>query len=108
VSKTLQRSFGKVKAPRGLDLCKNMPYISFRISMRQKLPLDDEVVALINKVLDLEKFFPGLKKADWEAALVDSGVYLYPKNARIIKQGDEGRDVYIIHKGKVAVIHRVG
>lgn len=68
-----------------------------------RLPLTDELAALLNQALRLNKFFPQFSRKDLESALVESALYLYPKGAAVITQGQEGRDLFVIFKGSAAV-----
>ena len=71
--------------------------------MADRLPLTDDLAALLNRALSLSKFFPNLNKRDLEQALQESALYLYPKGAQIISEGQEGKDLFVIFKGSASV-----
>src|SRR6185369_3157185 len=71
--------------------------------MADRLPLTDDLAALLNRALSLSKFFPNLNRKDLEQALHESALYLYPKGAQIISEGQEGKDLFVIFKGSASV-----
>jgi|SRR5581483_1041506 len=71
--------------------------------MADRLPLTQDLAALLNRALSLSKFFPNLNKKDLEEALQESALYLYPKGAQIIGEGQEGKDLFVIFKGSACV-----
>jgi len=70
----------------------------------QKLDADDRVAAFLSEVLKLDAFFFGFGVAQFERVFNHGGFYLYPTGHRLINQGEEGRDLFVIYDGKVEVI----
>lgn len=73
--------------------------------MADKLPVDEALAELLNRSLKLEGFFPEFKAEHVNMLFIHSGLYAYPKGAHVVEQGETGRDLYVIQKGKVAVSH---
>lgn len=66
------------------------------------------IAELLNRVLKLEGFFPEFKVEHISRIFPRSGLYYYAADAKIIKQGDAGRDIFIIYEGKVSIIKTLG
>lgn len=67
------------------------------------LPIDSETADLLNRVLELSSFMPGLKAEHLRSLFPRSGLFAYPPQAVVVEQGEEGRDLFVICLGKAEV-----
>lgn len=67
------------------------------------LPIDSETADLLNRVLELAAFMPGLKAEHLRDLFPRSGLFAYPAQAVVLKQGEEGRDLFVICSGRAEV-----
>lgn len=74
--------------------------------MIQKLPVNDSVANILYTALKLEGIFPGFNAEHARKNFSHSSLYLYPKGTRIVAEGDNGRDLYILCKGKLDVVRK--
>ena len=74
--------------------------------MAEKLAVDDALADLLSRALKLEGFFPEFKPEHVNMLFLHSGLYAYPQGSRVVSQGEQGRDLYVIQKGTVEVRHQ--
>ena len=72
------------------------------------LKVTDETAAILNKVLQLEEFFPEFKADHATHLFKGSDLSFYPANYTLIAQGDTGRDIFIICGGSVSISKSFG
>lgn len=76
--------------------------------MIEKLRIDDAVARLLNRALKLDGFFPEFTADHAQMIFLRSGLYLYAKGTRVVEQGEKGRDLYVLEKGKLDVLRKEG
>jgi len=69
-----------------------------------KLDVTDQEAAFLERALKIEGFFPEFTKDQVRGVCPHGGLFQYPQGFRLINQGEEGRDLFVIHTGKVEVI----
>jgi len=74
----------------------------------RKLKVDSRVADLLNRALKLEGFFPEFKEEHVEKIFLRSGLYFYPKGAVVVEESAQGRDLYVIERGNLAVNRKDG
>ncbi len=67
------------------------------------LPLDNETIDLVFRSLKLDTFLPGLSSDQFRKLFPGSGLYLYPQEMIVLRQGRTGRDLYVLCAGSVRV-----
>lgn len=72
------------------------------------LPIDEPVAAFIRTALRLENFFPKFGPEDLGKLFPRSGLFLYPREHRLIEQGDVGRDLFALYRGSVEISQSFG
>ena len=73
-----------------------------------KLKADSQIADLIFQALKLEGFFPEFTVEHLEKLFPRSGLYLFPEGFRLIEQGTEGHEIFIICDGVVEIVKTVG
>ena len=76
--------------------------------MALKLPLSDELALLLIRALHLTRVFPLFSKKDLEEALTESSLQQYAQGAEVVRQGSEGRDLFVIVTGSASVYRQEG
>ena len=77
--------------------------------MPEQIPLDEKTADFLRHVLSLEKFYPKqLTSDEVELLFPNSGLYEYQPDDFVICQGDESRDLFIIHSGSVLITKTMG
>ncbi len=69
-----------------------------------KLVVDDAAAAVLCKALKLEGFYPEFTKDQVRGVFPHGDLSLYPAGARLITQGEDGRDLFVIYTGRVNVV----
>ena len=72
------------------------------------LPVDEECAALLYKTLKLEGFFPELTAEQARKLFPRSALEKHPAEGSILRQGQPGRDLYIVVSGEVTVNQSLG
>ena len=73
-----------------------------------RLPIDDDCAALLYRALNLEGFFPELTAQQAGMLFPRSELRYYPPGLPVIRQGEEGRDLFILQSGQVSVTMEYG
>lgn len=78
--------------------------------MAEPAPLetDEPVAALLNTALRLQDFFPEFTAEHARKLFPRSGLFSYPAGTVIVKQGDTGRDLFVLSSGRVTVHQSFG
>ena len=69
-----------------------------------KIPVDDEAAATLCAALKIEGFFLEFTALQVKGVFPNSTYELYPTGFRLMTTGDKGRDLFVIHTGKVSVL----
>jgi|SRR5581483_6207163 len=72
--------------------------------MPEKIEIDDYVAGVLREALKLDGFFPEFTGNHAKMVFLRSGLYQYAKGEHVVEQGDEGRDLFILYRGKAEVI----
>ena len=67
------------------------------------LELDESVAALLNQALKLQDFFPEFGAEHARKLFPRSGLFGYARDGVIVRQGEPGRDLFIVFSGTVKV-----
>jgi CRP-like cAMP-binding protein len=73
-----------------------------------RLVCDDYFAGFLCEALRLQSFFPEFRASHIAKCFPRSGLYCYPDGSRVIAQGDQGRDLFIVYTGAVEVIRSLG
>jgi CRP-like cAMP-binding protein len=72
------------------------------------LSLEEPVAELLYRALKLQDFFPEFTVDHARKLFPRSGLYGYPKEAVVVREGDIGRDLFILFEGRLGVYQRKG
>lgn len=72
------------------------------------LVIDEAVAQLLNQTLRLQSFFPEFGPEHARKLFARSGFFAYPRGSLIMRQGEIGRDIYIVFSGRVGVFKENG
>ncbi|MBI5622690.1 MAG: cyclic nucleotide-binding domain-containing protein [Elusimicrobia bacterium] len=73
-----------------------------------KITVDDEAAGTLGRALRLEGFFPEFTALHAAKVFPHSALWFFPKDHRLIEQGDPGEDVFIICAGSVTITKTFG
>ncbi|MFA6003605.1 MAG: cyclic nucleotide-binding domain-containing protein [Elusimicrobiota bacterium] len=74
----------------------------------EQLSLDEDFARFLSGVLQLDGFFPEFRAEQISRLFPHSGLYCYPDGHRLIEQGDDGRDLYVVYTGEVCIHRSLG
>jgi len=74
----------------------------------QRIVADDYFAEFLARALRLENFFPEFKAAHLPKVFPHSGLYVYPDGACVVKQGEAGRDIFVVYTGRVDILQSLG
>lgn len=69
----------------------------------ERLAVDEAVAELLRKALRLDGFFPEFGPEQAEKIFARGGLFLYPEGAPVVQQKEEGRDLFVLQSGRLAV-----
>lgn len=72
------------------------------------LELDEPVAELLNRTLKLQDFFPEFTAEHARKLFPRSGLFSYPREAVVVRQGEAGRDLFVVFSGRLGVYQRKG
>jgi CRP-like cAMP-binding protein len=73
-----------------------------------RLKTDDAVAAAVSEALMLKDFFPEFNAEHLQKLFPHSGLFQYEPEAVVMRQGDLGRDIFIVYFGGVRVQQAFG
>ncbi|MBI5884077.1 MAG: cyclic nucleotide-binding domain-containing protein [Elusimicrobia bacterium] len=73
-----------------------------------KISIDDETAGMLGKALRVEGFFPEFTALHAGKVFPHSALWFFPKDYRLIEQGDPGEEVFIIVSGAVIITKMFG
>ena len=76
--------------------------------LQARLPINDFVAAAVARGLKLEGFFPEFTAEHLQKLFPRSGLYPYRTDMEVIKEGDIGRDLFVVYAGSVRVQKLIG
>jgi CRP-like cAMP-binding protein len=68
------------------------------------LQVDETAAALLNKALKLQDFFPEFSAEHAVKLFPRSGMFLFPVGSQLLRQGEPGRDLFVLLSGKLEVL----
>lgn len=74
--------------------------------MRLPLPSDSTVADLLNAALKLDGFFPEFTANHVQKVFLRSGFYLYSAGTPVLEQETQGRDLFVVQDGTLAVLRQ--
>ncbi|MCX5789059.1 MAG: cyclic nucleotide-binding domain-containing protein [Elusimicrobia bacterium] len=72
------------------------------------VPIDEDCAALLFGALKLEGFFPELTADQARKLFPHSALHRFPAESSVVRQGEPGRDLFIIQSGEVSVTLEFG
>jgi CRP-like cAMP-binding protein len=72
------------------------------------LDLDEPVAQLLNTTLKLQDFFPEFGADHARKLFPRSALFAYERNAVVMRQGEPGRDLFILFSGRLGVQQQRG
>jgi len=72
------------------------------------LETDEPIAALLSRALKLEPFFPEFSAEHARKLFPRSGLFAYPREQVLVRQGELGRDLFIVCAGRVGVLKGPG
>jgi len=76
--------------------------------MSEKLPLDESVVDVLQRVLQPGRFGLRFGLPDIGKLFPASGLFAFPANTHVVRRGESGKHLYLILTGKVAITKALG
>lgn len=76
--------------------------------MPEKVETDEGIAETLRVCLDLEQFYPVLSAEKIDRLFPNSGLYFYSKDERVVNQGEDSQDIYIVQTGAVHVMQSMG
>jgi CRP-like cAMP-binding protein len=70
----------------------------------QKLEIDDDAAKYLAEKLLLGAFFVEFSKDSMKGVFPHGGLFLCPQGCRLINQGEQCRDLFVLYDGKVEVV----
>jgi CRP-like cAMP-binding protein len=67
------------------------------------LQTDADVAERLNRALKLEDFFPEFTPEHAVKLFPRSGLYGYARDQVLVREGEAGHDLFVVHKGRVGV-----
>lgn len=71
--------------------------------MADKIEINDAGAAVLRAALKLDEFFPNLNAGDLSSVFPKSGLYAYGEKEYVLRQGEAGRDVFVVVDGMVTI-----
>jgi CRP-like cAMP-binding protein len=72
------------------------------------IELDEPVAELLNRTLKLQDFFPEFTAEHARKLFPRSALFSYPREAVVVRQGEPGRDLFVLFSGRLGVYQRKG
>jgi CRP-like cAMP-binding protein len=73
-----------------------------------RLAVNNDVASAVSRALKLEDFFPEFEAEHLQKLFPRSGLYRYAPETTIIKQGEPGRDLFVVYAGSVRIQQSFG